>query len=91
MIFFLVLLSNCYLWIGFYEDPEFFSISPFIKSRPCTKFYFSSPLGMQDYGDKNLTKNEEFEEFMFEQYFGTNGIQSKPFSFKFCTMKKVIN
>ena len=46
---------------------------------------------MQDYGDKNLTENEEFEEFMFEQYFGTNAIQSKPFSFKFCTMKKVIN
>jgi hypothetical protein len=82
---------NFFLWFGVYEDPEFFHTGSFLKARPCPQFYFNSPVGMGDYDSPRalaFSKEQMFDEFMFEQYLGVGGIQSKPFSFKFCDMSE---
>ena len=91
IIVFLVLGTNFFLWFGVAEDPEFFYVAPFLKARPCSRFYFYSPVGMGDYdSSKVLAFSEEkiFDEFMFQQYFEVGGVQSKRFSLEFCDMSK---
>ncbi|KDM93349.1 hypothetical protein [Photobacterium galatheae] len=82
----LLIVTTIFLWFGIKEDPEFFSYAPFIKTRPCPKFIFYSPVGMQDPEDVHLTEKEKYEEFMFEQYFSVNGIQANGFRLSFCDM-----
>ena len=82
---------NIFLWLGIYEDDEFSYKLPFLKARPCPHWYFYSPVGMGDYDSPRalaFSKEQMFDEFMFEQYLGVGGIQSKPFSFKFCDMSE---
>ncbi|MHC5780324.1 hypothetical protein [Aliivibrio fischeri] len=91
IIVILFLGVNFFLWFGVAEDPEFFHAGPFLKSRPCPKFYFSSPVGMGDYNSSRVlafSPEKKFDEFMFQQYFSNGGIQSNPFSFKFCDMSQ---
>lgn len=75
-----------YFWLGAVEDPEFFVWGPFMKTHPCPKFSFQSPVGMGDYGDRPLSKEEYFEQYMFEQYFKVGGLQEKKFSLALCDM-----
>ncbi|WP_330960966.1 hypothetical protein [Photobacterium sp. 53610] len=82
----LLIVTTIFLWIGILENPEFFSYASFIKARPCPKFIFYSPVGMQDPEDVHLTEKEKYEELIFEQYFGVNGIQANSFRLSFCAM-----
>ena len=75
-----------FLWLGVGEDPEFFNYSPFVKTRPCPKFVFHSPVGMQNTKSAKLTKKQKYEEYMYRQLFGANGTQWERYSFKFCKL-----
>ncbi|MDO6707209.1 hypothetical protein [Photobacterium sp. 1_MG-2023] len=86
-----IILTTMSLWIGVLEDPEFFTYAPFIKARPCPKIIFHSPIGMQDLNDGNLTEEERYEEFMFKQYFGVNGIQENGFGLSLCQLSPPVN
>ncbi len=88
IVLFIFVLINGYFWVGLGQDPEFLDWGPFIKARPCPKFLFSSPIGMETPENRKLSEKEAFEMYMFEQYFGKDGIQSNDFSLKMCDMDK---
>lgn len=53
-----------------YEHDEFNENYYFVKHKPCWKWRFYSPRGMSDLTLEDMTKEEQYEQKMFDEYIG---------------------
>ena len=56
------------LWIGVYEDDEFYEKHIFIKPKPTWKSYFYSPRGMRDLELSQMSLEDQKEQRAFDEY-----------------------
>ncbi|MDC1324426.1 DUF4952 domain-containing protein [Flavobacteriaceae bacterium] len=56
------------LFVGVYEEDEFFYKDLFVKHRPVWKTYFYSPRGMSDKTLSEMPKKEKREQIMYDEF-----------------------
>lgn len=54
--------------VGIYEDDEFPETHLFIKHRPIWKTFFYSPRGMSDKKLTQMTKEDQKEQLLFDEF-----------------------
>jgi len=54
--------------VGIYEDDEFTEKRLFIKHRPIWKTFFYSPRGMSDKKLTQMTKEDQKEQLLFDEF-----------------------
>lgn len=64
MVFLLLIRLFC----GVFKDDEFNDNYFFIKKYPTFKWYFHSPRGMSDLKLNEMSKNQSFEQVMYDKY-----------------------
>jgi hypothetical protein len=74
----IILFLLSWLFVGIKKDDEFGELSLFLKYKPTTQIYFSSPLGMQDMPEnypQNLREQEAvYDEFVNTKHYSQNGV-----------------
>jgi hypothetical protein len=71
----LISLVTSVLFIGVFEDDEFYEFGIFTKHKPTTQLFFYSPSGMSDLTLQDLPKELQKEEIAFEEFVIKTGVQ----------------
>ncbi len=74
IIFVVVIVVNCRLWLGVYEHDEFPGEGGlFYKHRPTLKWQFYSPRGMSDLKLEEMTPEKRKEQLLFNEFVRDRG------------------
>jgi hypothetical protein len=66
----IILFLLTWLFVGIKEDDEFGDLSLFLKYKPNSQIYFSSPLSMQDMPE-NYPSNLKVQEAVYDDFINT--------------------
>jgi len=73
----ILLFFLTWLFVGIYQDDEFYESNLFIKYKPTFKVFFYSPTGMSDLQLQDLTTEKKSEEIEFQKFIINQHLQTE--------------
>lgn len=76
LILFIIIFAGIFirLFAGVYIHDEFGETHFFIKHRPIWKWIFRSPVGLSDLKIEDLTKDDQKEQILFDEFIRERGL-----------------